>query len=179
MYVMQRKLNRLSCFREKEHPRLGAREGFKEEALFELTLEKQPGLGRGSRKRGVDPAERRQHPLPQGTGSSWRAGLGSLHPHCGGTEPKRLGHRGQGSTQCFLHLSWMGDHQFPSPLPFLSSVLSHVTIQDQDQQDQHRRALCPFNVDYSSHAAPLFIAQCWCSVTLRQCHTFSGPHLKA
>lgn len=115
---------------EEEHLRLRAREGFKEESLFELNLEKQPGLGRSCWEGGVDQAERKQHPLPQGTGASGEQVLVPLASAPPRWEHRASNTRGQGSIQCFLHLSWMGDYQSLLPLrppsPFLFSVLFHV-----------------------------------------------------
>lgn len=80
----------------------------------------------------MDQAERKQHPLPQGTGTPGEQVLVPLT-----SAPPRWEHgasntRGQGSIQCFLPLSWMGDYQSLSPLhppsPFLFSVLFHVPI---------------------------------------------------
>lgn len=57
-----------------------------EEALFELSLEKQPGLGETEKGEaaasgvwtGVKGGSTAPHP---GTESSWRAGLGACSPH--------------------------------------------------------------------------------------------------
>ena len=115
---------------EEEHLRLRAREGFKEESLLELNLEKQPRLWRGCWEGGVDQAEGMQHPLPRGTGAPGGQVLVPLTSAPPRWEHRAADTRGQGSTERFLHLSWMGDHQSLSPLrppgPSLFSVLFHV-----------------------------------------------------
>ena len=75
---------------EEEHLRLRAREGFKEESLFELNLEKQPGLGRSCWEGGVwtrlkgssTPSLRALELLES---RSWSCS--PLHPQGGSTEP--------------------------------------------------------------------------------------------
>lgn len=158
---------------EEEHLRLRAREGFKEESLFELNLEKQPGLGRGcwegvwTRLKGSSTPSLGALELLESR--SWSHSR--LYPQGGSTEPPTPEARAALSNFC-ISPGWGTDYQSLSalrpPSPSLFSVLFHVPTPGSSRTNP-RGHYAP-----SPPEAPSALLGA-AAETLGQCHAFSWP----